>query len=136
MTAGPRPRCSMFAITWAHARGLDRLIEYPRGFSVFDGLGLLVRGFEHRPAFGLPYNLPYYPTLVEAAGFAGTEDILSGYLTAEMAFPADPSAVGTRSEAAGCTSSAAETAAICGRSSLNQKTSTMGHLVTGSGGVP
>ncbi len=35
---------------WARARGLDRMIG-PRGFSVFDGLGLLVRGFEHRPAF-------------------------------------------------------------------------------------
>ena len=74
------------AITWARTRGLNRLIG-PRGFSVFDGLGLLVRGFEHRPAFGLPYNLPYYPALVEAAGFGGTEDIVSGYLTAETAFP-------------------------------------------------
>jgi GNAT superfamily N-acetyltransferase len=74
------------ASTWARARGLNRLIG-PRGFSIFDGLGLLVRGFEHRPAFGLPYNLPYYPALVEAAGFVGTEDIVSGYLTATMAFP-------------------------------------------------
>jgi GNAT superfamily N-acetyltransferase len=74
------------AIAWARARGLNRLIG-PCGFSVFDGLGLLVRGFEHRPAFGLPYNLPYYPALVEAVGFAGTEDIVSGYLTAEMLFP-------------------------------------------------
>jgi GNAT superfamily N-acetyltransferase len=74
------------AITWARTRGLNRLLG-PRGFSVFDGLGLLMRGFEHRPAFGLPYNLPYYPALVEAAGFGGTEDIVSGYLTAEVAFP-------------------------------------------------
>jgi hypothetical protein len=74
------------AIVWARTRGLDRLIG-PRGFSVFDGLGLLIRGFEHRPAFGLPYNLPYYPPFVEAAGFTGAEDIVSGYLTADMAFP-------------------------------------------------
>ena len=74
------------AISWARTRGLHRLIG-PRGFSVFDGLGLLVRGFEHRPAFGLPYNLPYYPDLAEAVGFVGTEDIVSGYLAAETAFP-------------------------------------------------
>jgi hypothetical protein len=71
---------------WARSRGLDRIIG-PRGFSPFDGLGLLVRGFEHRPAFGLPYNLPYYQRLVEAAGFEGTEDIVSGYLSRDMAFP-------------------------------------------------
>ena len=71
---------------WSRARGLDRMVG-PRGFSVFDGSGLLVRGFEHRPAFGLPYNLPYYASLVEAAGFAGIEDIVSGYLTADMVFP-------------------------------------------------
>lgn len=71
---------------WCRARGLDRILG-PRGFSVFDGLGLLVRGFEHRPAFGLPYNLPYYPALVEAAGFTGLEEIVSGYLSAEMVFP-------------------------------------------------
>ena len=71
---------------WSRARGLDRMVG-PRGFSVFDGSGLLVRGFEHRPAFGLPYNLPYYASLVEAAGFAGIEDIVSGYLAADMVFP-------------------------------------------------
>ena len=74
------------AFSWARTRGLNRIVG-PRGFSVFDGLGLLVRGYEHRPAFGLPYNLPYYPSLVEAAGFSGTTDIVSGYLAATMIFP-------------------------------------------------
>ena len=74
------------ASAWARACGLGRMIG-PRGFSVFDGLGLLVRGFEHRPAFGLPYNPPYYPSLVEAAGFVGTEEIVSGYLAATTIFP-------------------------------------------------
>jgi GNAT superfamily N-acetyltransferase len=74
------------AFAWARGRGLDG-IEGSRGFSVFDGFGLLVKGFEHRPAFGLPYNLPYYPRLVEAAGFASTGDSLSGYLSASAPFP-------------------------------------------------
>ncbi len=46
-----------------------------------------MRGFEHRPAFGLPYNLSYYPALIEAIGFAGAEDIVSGYLSSSTAFP-------------------------------------------------
>ena len=71
---------------WARSRGLNKIIG-PKGFSVFDGFGLLVRGFEHRPAFGLPYNLPYYPKLVEAAGFTKQGDSLSGYLDRKMEFP-------------------------------------------------
>jgi hypothetical protein len=74
------------SFAWARGRGLDRTIG-PKGFSPFDGLGLLVRGFEHRPAFGLPYNPPYYQGLVEAAGFEGTNDIVSGYLSRDMVFP-------------------------------------------------
>ena len=53
--------------SWARERGLDCVIG-PKGFTVFDGMGMLVKGFEHRPAFGLPYNLPYFPKLVEALG--------------------------------------------------------------------
>ncbi len=68
---------------WARRRGLDKIIG-PRGFTVFDGLGLLVKGFEHRPAFGLPYNPPYYPALVEAAGFVTDHEAVSGYLDAQI----------------------------------------------------
>jgi len=47
-------------IDWAKSRGLTKIIG-PKGFTALDGLGLLIKGFEHRPAFGLPYNPPYYP---------------------------------------------------------------------------
>ena len=40
---------------WARSRGLTRILG-PKGFTPLDGFGLLVKGFEHRPAFGLPYN--------------------------------------------------------------------------------
>lgn len=73
-------------IAWAKGRGLDFMIG-PRGFTVFDGSGLLVQGFEHRPAFGLPYHLPYYAGLVEAAGFEKKEDLVSGYLDKTFQFP-------------------------------------------------
>jgi hypothetical protein len=71
---------------WARSQGLERIIG-PHGFTVFNGLGLLVDGFEYRPAFGLPYNLPYYPALVEAAGFSSKSELVSGYLDEKMIFP-------------------------------------------------
>ena len=67
------------AASWAKSRGLTRMIG-PKGFSALDGLGLLVKGFEHRPAFGLPYNPPYYSELIEAEGFTPCGEIVSGYL--------------------------------------------------------
>lgn len=74
------------AFEWARQRNLNQ-IHGPRGFTVFDGLGVLVKGFEHRPAFGLPYNPPYYPRLIENSGFHPKEDIVSGYLDESMKFP-------------------------------------------------
>ena len=45
------------AFTWAKQQGLNKIIG-PKGFTTLDGMGLLVRGFEHRAAFGQPYNQP------------------------------------------------------------------------------
>ncbi len=74
------------AFAWARGRGLDRMYG-PKGFTALDGMGLLVRGFEHRPALGIPYNLPYYPALMEAAGLAGASDVVSGHLDRSIRFP-------------------------------------------------
>jgi hypothetical protein len=74
------------AFDWARERGLDRILG-PKGFTALDGLGMLVKGFEHPPAFGQPYNPPYYPALVEGVGFERWNDIASGYLDAGLAFP-------------------------------------------------
>lgn len=74
------------AFDWAKARGLDRIIG-PKGFTALDGFGMLAAGFEHRPAFGIPYNPAYYPALVEAAGFEPAGDVVSGYLNPAMPFP-------------------------------------------------
>lgn len=68
------------AFGWARRRGLNR-VEGPKGMTALDGLGMLVKGFEHRPALGIPYNPAYYPRLVEAAGFTAQGDIVSGYLS-------------------------------------------------------
>jgi hypothetical protein len=64
---------------WASAQGLTRVVG-PKGFVATDGLGMLIEGFQNRPAFGIPYNPPYYPTLVEAAGFTRLRDLVSGYV--------------------------------------------------------
>ena len=76
-----------FAGSWAVKRGLQQ-ITGPKGFTPLDGMGLLVKGFEYRPAFGLPYNLPYYPKLLAECGFTAENDIVSGYLnTRAINFP-------------------------------------------------
>jgi hypothetical protein len=74
------------ATEWARARGLKQVVG-PKGFSLLDGMGLLVKGFEHRPALGISYNLDYYPSLLEASGFVGAGDVVSGYLSPEFVLP-------------------------------------------------
>jgi GNAT superfamily N-acetyltransferase len=74
------------AVDWARRQGLTRMIG-PKGFSPLNGMGLLMDGFQHRPALGIPYNLPYYPALLDGAGFFAMTGIVSGYLSAHIQFP-------------------------------------------------
>src|SRR5512147_1720616 len=74
------------AFEWARSRGLTEIIG-PKGFTPLDGFGLLVKGFEHRPAFGLPYNPSYYVDLIEAQGFVKEGESVSGYLGTKIQFP-------------------------------------------------
>ncbi len=62
------------AFDWARGRGLD-------------GQGLLVEGFEHRPALGIAYNYPYYGELMEDAGFEKQLDFISCYVDRQMSIP-------------------------------------------------
>ncbi len=71
---------------WARSRGLNKIIG-PKGFIPLDGFGLLVKGFEFRPAFGMPYNPPYYPALIETQGFVQAGESVSGYLGMDIQFP-------------------------------------------------
>ena len=74
------------AFDWARGRGLDTMYG-PNGLLRGDGHGLLVEGFEHRPAIGIAYNYPYYDALVCDSGFARSHDYLSGHLTADYEVP-------------------------------------------------
>lgn len=71
---------------WAHERGLQKILG-PKGFTPLDGQGLLVKGFEHRPALGLPYNPQYYVNLIEARGFENMRELVSGHLDEDIQFP-------------------------------------------------
>ncbi len=67
------------AFEWARRRGLNQ-ITGPKGFTRSSGLGMLVDGFEYRPAIGIPYNYPYYESLVRDSGFEKWVDHYSGIL--------------------------------------------------------
>jgi hypothetical protein len=74
------------AFEWAQARGLDTIVG-PRGFVPNEATGMLVEGFEHRPAMNIPYNFPYYDEFVKAAGFRKDTDHISGYLPGDYEMP-------------------------------------------------
>ncbi len=75
------------AFDWLRQRGLKEVIG-PKGLTPLDGVGLLVRGFDERVAFGQAWNPPYYVQLVEAQGFASRRELDSGVLRREAPFPA------------------------------------------------
>ena len=74
------------AFDWARGRGLET-VWGPQGFLAGDGKGLLVDGFEHRPAMGIAYNYPYYGELVEDAGFGKQVDLISCYVDRDISLP-------------------------------------------------
>lgn len=74
------------AFGWAKSRGLDTMLG-PRGLIPNEATGMLVEGFEHRPAMNIPYNFPYYDDFVRSAGFLKDTDHLSGYLPGDYEMP-------------------------------------------------
>lgn len=67
---------------WSKARGHNQVYG-PKGLLQGDGIGLLVKGFDHVPAVGIPYNYPYYDKLVTNSGFEKKFDYFSGYVDVE-----------------------------------------------------
>ena len=74
------------AFDWARSRGLKE-ISGPDGLLPGDGLGILVKGFEHLPAMGISYNHPYYDELVKDSGFRKQTDYYSGYISGDYQMP-------------------------------------------------
>lgn len=66
---------------WAKEQGMDTVCG-PLGYSDLEREGLLIEGFEHLSTFEEQYNYEYYPTLIEACGYAKEIDWLEFALRA------------------------------------------------------
>ena len=64
------------AAGWLRERGFDTM-RGPASFSTNDECGILVEGFDTPPVLMMPYNPPYYLTLLEQAGFSKAKDLLA-----------------------------------------------------------
>lgn len=65
---------------WGRKRGLNRMMG-EKGFSSFDGYGILIEGFEHSQTMTMSrYNYPYYRELIENLGFEMEVDFNSFYI--------------------------------------------------------
>lgn len=70
---------------WLHARGAE-VIRGPVNPSTNYECGMLVEGFDSSPQVMMPYNPPYYDTLVQQAGPRKAKDLYAYYmLTDKMA---------------------------------------------------
>ncbi|MCZ4222940.1 hypothetical protein [Pedobacter rhodius] len=66
---------------WLEDRGINKVIG-PVNFSTNEVCGLLVEGFDGPPVAMMPYNAPYYLTLLESLGFAKKVDLRAYRYTA------------------------------------------------------
>jgi GNAT superfamily N-acetyltransferase len=66
------------AETWLRGRGRDT-IRGPMNPSTNHECGLLIGGYEAHPMIMTTWNPPYYPALLERAGFAKAKDLLAYY---------------------------------------------------------
>jgi hypothetical protein len=74
------------ASDWARGRGLGEMLG-TRKLGSAEPAGVLVEGFEHRPALDIPYNHAYYDALIIGSGFEKESDTLSGYLSGDYELP-------------------------------------------------
>ena len=74
------------AFEWAAKEGLNRIVG-PRGLIRTEGSGILIKGFDLRPAVGITYNYPYYEEFFTKAGFEKLTDYYSGYLPLDFTIP-------------------------------------------------
>lgn len=74
------------AADWARDQGLEVMMG-PKGMVRSDAPGMLVEGFEHLAAMGMPYNYAYYPALMTSIGFEKEIDYISGYMTPDQSLP-------------------------------------------------
>ena len=66
---------------WGKSLGMDTVCG-PLGYSDLDREGLLIEGFDENQTFEEQYNYPYYPALIEDAGYSKEVDWLEFELRA------------------------------------------------------
>ena len=67
------------AQSWLRGRGLT-CMRGPASPSTNEECGLLVEGYEHAPVFLMPYNPPYYASLLEGWGLKRAKDLYAYYI--------------------------------------------------------
>ncbi|MGE5174898.1 MAG: GNAT family N-acetyltransferase [Hyphomicrobiales bacterium] len=75
------------AEAWARSKGAE-VVRGPMSFTTNDECGLLVEGFERRPALMMPYNRREYGGWIEAAGFRKAKDLYTWRTPVPAAPPA------------------------------------------------
>jgi GNAT superfamily N-acetyltransferase len=71
---------------WLRQQGMHKIIG-PANFSTNETCGLLVENFDRPPMIMMPYNAPYYATLLEERGFTKYTDLLCYWLKQEAIPP-------------------------------------------------
>jgi len=74
--AGVADRLFEAAALWGRERKME-VLRGPANPSLNDEAGLLVDGFGSPPVFMMTYNPPFYPALLEGAGFRKAKDLLA-----------------------------------------------------------
>lgn len=70
------------AAQWARDRGMRQLLG-PMNYSTNETVGILIEGFDSHPCVMMPHNPPYYPALIENAGFGKAMDLYAWWMMAE-----------------------------------------------------
>ncbi len=73
-------------VAWARDRGAA-VVYGPANPSLNDEAGMLVEPFDSSPLIKMAYNPPFYPTLVEQAGFAKVKDLYAYVVPSDRPLP-------------------------------------------------
>ncbi len=74
------------ATTWLRGRGLESVLG-PFDLSTNYMAGALIDAFDTEPGMNMPYNPPYYPTLLEGYGLTKAKDLFQWYLSTSTPIP-------------------------------------------------
>ncbi len=74
------------AESWLRDKGMTRALG-PVSLAMWDEPGLLIEGFDHPPTVMMGFNSASYQPWIEAAGYAGVQDLLTYSLPIADGFP-------------------------------------------------